>query len=98
MSAVYLRLLVAFQVLVSAECLCAAGVIALAHGTTNNVHAGLRLARSDGCGALPLGGPDLSALQLAGFALRFVKHHLALHAVAVWRRGALVLHGVVSHG
>lgn len=93
-----LRLLMALQVLVPAKCLCAAGVIALAHRTTDNVHVGLRLSRGGGCGTLGSRGTDLGALELTRLALSLVEHHLALHAVAVGRRRGLLLHMIVTHG
>lgn len=69
------------EVLVAAESLVAAGVIALAHGTANNIDRAVvflcRLAA----------GTDLSTLQFRSLALNLVDHHLAVGTKTPRRRG-----------
>lgn len=80
----YSRLLVTFQVLIAAESFVAAGIVTLAHGSTNDI---------DGTFRFPAGDlavcPDLGTLQLSGLSLNLVYHHLAVSTEASRRRGSM---------
>lgn len=81
-----------------AKCLFAVRVVALARGTTDDVHVGFRISSGGGYGTPALQGGDLNPLELADFALGFVERRLALNTVAVHRRRSLLLlHVVMAH-
>lgn len=73
-----IRLLVSLQMLVAAERLVAAGVVALAHGSADDI---------DTVALALLGhlsrSADLGTLELGSLALNLVHHHLAVGTEAV---------------
>lgn len=89
----YVRLLVTLEVLVAAEGLVAARVVALAHGAADNVHRTRVGLGGTGSGPLAGGTHLLGTLELARLALGLVQHH-----AAVGPGGAVVAVGRVVEG
>ena len=77
-------LLVTLEMFIAAEGLVAAWVVALAHGSTDDINpSSVGLARP-----FP-GGSDLCTLELSSLALGLVQHHLALGPHVVGRANGL---------